>query len=144
MSANVHAMNGTAGGVLGRPNDAPHQESMFYECANDALSTCIQSAGGWKHVAGSLWPAMKPESAYARLKACMDDGAREKLTADEIIGIAKLAREKGCHAWAQFNNQELGYAPPVPVDPQDVQDDLMRQFIAAVKVADQISKRLGK
>jgi hypothetical protein len=123
--------------------NAPNQEALFYETACDAIAACVVAAGGFKRVASTLWPSSKPESAYARLKACLDDGKAEKLTAEEIIGIAKLAKEQGCHAWAQFIGAELGYEIR-PMDPADEATDLQNKFIEAVRLSSQIAERLER
>ena len=119
------------------------QSELFYETANDALGACIQAAGGFKRVAGLLWPSLKPDSAYARLKACLDDGKAEKLTADEIFAIAKMAREKGCHAFAQFAGSELDYEFK-PITPEDQAAELQREFIAATNTLRAIGDRLTR
>lgn len=141
MSGPVHGRKPIGEGVLNPPN---HQPALFYETAADALGSCIQAAGGFKRVAGQLWPSMKAESAYARLKACLDDAKHERLSPDEIIGIAKMAREQGCHAWAQFVATELGYAAPVALDPEDERAALQREFVDGVARLEALARRLSK
>jgi hypothetical protein len=85
------------------------QDSLFYDCENDALRSCIAAAGGFKTVAGLLWPSLKPGTAYSRLTACLDDSKHEKLTFAEIIRIGKLGREADCHALMQYLGAELAY-----------------------------------
>src|SRR5688500_2959577 len=46
------------------------QTKLFYDSVDDAIATTIMAIGGYKKVAVELWPSMKMESAYARLKAC--------------------------------------------------------------------------
>lgn len=44
---------------------------LFYDDEYDAIATAIGSSGKeFKTVAAHIFPDMKPESAYARLKAC--------------------------------------------------------------------------
>ena len=135
-----HGAEATAEAALISPN----QGALFYETAADALGSCIVAAGGFKRVSCSLWPSMKPESAYARLKACIDDSKRECLSPDEIVGIAKMAREQGCHAWAHFCAAELGYAAPVPIDPDDARAELQREFVDGVARLEALARRLGR
>jgi hypothetical protein len=86
------------------------QGKLFYDTANDALVTAILSAGGYKKVSNALWPAKDEKTAYARLKACVDDAKHEKLEFDEVIAIARMAKEKRCHALMQYLASVLGYS----------------------------------
>lgn len=95
-----------------------NQDQLFYDNENDALRTCIAASGGVKVVAGKLWPSMKPTTAYARLAACLEEGRNEKLTFAEIIQVARLAREAGCHALMSYMGAELAYDVK-PVAPKD-------------------------
>lgn len=138
--SSARGADGRAAALLNPPN----QGALFYETASDALGSCILAAGGFKKVAAELWPAMKPESAYARLKACLDDSKHERLSPDEILRVARLGRAAGCHAWAEFCAAELDYAPPVPVDPDDRKAALQREFANGVARLEQLAKLLRR
>lgn len=110
------------------------QGELFFDTENDALRSCIASAGGMKAVAGKLWPALKPPTAYARLAACLDDGKYEKLTFAEIIKIGKLGRDSGCHALMSYLAAELSYE----VRPLSARDEL----VGALEIFEQKSDEL--
>lgn len=110
------------------------QDQLFYDVASDALASAIVAAGGYKRVAAQLWPAMKPVSAYARLKACVDETKHEKLSFDEIIALARMAKEAGNHAVMQYMAQDLGYEVRA-VSPKDELESALANF-------DQQSERL--
>ncbi len=103
---------------------------MLPESLNDALIEAVKACGGSKAVGASLWPAKGVEAAQRSLLACLNPDRNEKLSPDEVLHIERMAREKGCHVIAQYRNATLGYAEPVPVDPQDELADLMRQYLA--------------
>ena len=48
-----------------------NQEQLFYDDENHALRRMIEDGKGYKATATFLWPDMKMESAYARLKDCV-------------------------------------------------------------------------
>jgi hypothetical protein len=58
-----------------------------YQCIDAAI---LDSEHTYKEVAHFLWPGKKPESAYARLKACLNAEKDERLTFGEIIAICKF------------------------------------------------------
>jgi hypothetical protein len=53
-----------------------------------------------------------------------------------------MGREKGVHLIAGFINLELGYAPPVPIDPDDQKAELQRRFIESVQEQKRIAARI--
>lgn len=95
------------------------QENLFHETPEDAIGAVIGACGGFQKVATLLWPTRKPQSAYARLKACLDDSKDEKLTLSEIIAIARMGRESGAHAFMNFLTSELAYTAVKPIAPID-------------------------
>jgi hypothetical protein len=115
-----------------------------HETLNQALLECVQVCGGSKAVGAALWPAKGVEAGRTRLLACLDDGRPEKLSPDEVLLLARMAREKGCHAYAEWVAHDLGYQPPQPADPDDVLADLLRKQneLAALQVAS--SQRIEK
>jgi hypothetical protein len=83
----------------------PEQIPLYHDSINDALGTCILALGGWKEVAGMLWPVLsreKPQTAYTRLKHCVNDGKDEKLSPDELSFIGEKARAVGCYALQDY------------------------------------------
>lgn len=68
------------------------QNKLFFDTVYDAIGSDILDAGGYKVVAGKLWPSMKQASAYARLKSCIDEHKDEKLDPEEVHLIAKMAK----------------------------------------------------
>lgn len=64
---------------------------LFYDDEFDAIATAIGEAKihnkDFKKVAGHLFPDMKPESAYARLKACCSPTGDQRLTFGQVIRL---------------------------------------------------------
>jgi hypothetical protein len=119
------------------------QAELFYDTIYDAIHNAILSCDGFKVVAGKLWPAMKPSSAYARLKSCVDEHKDEKLCMEEVLVIAKLAKERGNHALMQYLGDELGYSIQA-LEPEDERAAIQREFVNAVERLEQIQQRMAR
>jgi hypothetical protein len=120
------------------------QSALFHESFADAVTSAVLAVGGWKKAAGLLWPTMKPESAYARLKACVDDGKAEQLKLDEIVGLGRLARDAGDLSMARYLAAEWGLAEPVVRDPVDQADELRREVRDLLVAANQRLARIER
>lgn len=107
------------------------QESLFIEDINEAIRNTVTALKGPKVVGGLLWPTINPDTAATRMRDCMNPKEREKLGPEELLFLAKLGREKGCHILISFLCGEAGYSVPVPVDPEDERAALQRQVIEA-------------
>ncbi len=61
---------------------------LFYDDEFDAIATAIGDSGKpFKVVAGHIFPDMKPESAYARLKECCNPTGDQRLTFGQVIRL---------------------------------------------------------
>lgn len=98
----------------------------FRESAEDATQAAIHKSGkALKALAFDLWPTLKADSAYARLRGCLNHDRPEKLSADEHIAIARLT---GQYDFLHYVAQELHHSRPEPVAPEDELTGLLRQF----------------
>lgn len=104
-----------------------------FDTVNDALIECVKAAGGSKAVGHKLWPEKAVDAAQRHLLACLNDGKAERLTPDQVLLVAQMARDFGCHAYMAFCARRLSYAEPVPVKPADAADELRRQVLAMGK-----------
>jgi hypothetical protein len=100
-----------------------------FETTTQALIECVKAAGGSKQVGHKVFPEKTVDQAQRHLLNCLNDERQERLTPDQVLLIAKLARDHGCHAYAHHVAQVLGYAEPVPVEPKDEADELRRQLL---------------
>lgn len=101
-----------------------------FECLTDALIDCVKAAGGSKVVGHRVWPEKTVDAAQRHLLNCLNEGKAERLTPDQVLFIARLAREKGCHSYMAHVAQTLSYSEPQPVEPRDEADELRRQVLA--------------
>jgi hypothetical protein len=84
-----------------------NQSSLFHETIYDALGADIAAAGGFKVVAGKLWPA--DSGGAAKLRNAVNLDQPHKLCPDEVLQIKKLAYEVGSTATVDYEAQQLGY-----------------------------------
>lgn len=115
---------------------------LAFESLTDCLIECVKAAGGSKQVGHRVWPEKTVEAAQRHLLNCLNEGKAERLTPDQVILIARLAREHGCHAYAQFVAQSLSYSEPTPIEPRDEADELRRQFIEATQRMAAMAERI--
>lgn len=61
---------------------------LFYDDEFDAITQAINDSGKpWKDVAAHIFPDMKPESAYAKLKKCASPDGDERLTFGQVVRL---------------------------------------------------------
>ncbi|WP_311221360.1 MULTISPECIES: hypothetical protein [unclassified Acidovorax] len=61
---------------------------LFYDDEFDAIATAIGNSGkAFKDVASHMFPDMKVESAYARLKACCNPTGDQRLTFGQVLRL---------------------------------------------------------
>ncbi len=120
-----------------------NQSALFHENIYDALGSDIAAAGGFKVVAGKLWPTEGTATASAKLRNSINPDQPHKLCADEVLAIKRLAREAGSTATVDYEAQQLGFQVSW-VDPADEADELrrdVRDMLAAVsKKLDRIER----
>lgn len=100
-----------------------------FDTLTGTLIECVKAAGGSKSVGMRLWPKKTVEAAQRHLLACLNESKPERLTPEQVLLVARLAREHGCHAYMEFCARALSYAAPQPVRPVDEVDELRRQVL---------------
>lgn len=120
------------------------QSSLFYESFTDALRDTVRACGGAKVVGSKLWPEKSPDAAARLLADCLNEHRAERLSPDHVLMLARLAKERGCHAIVHFQCQELGYTVPSPVEPHDEAAELQRQYIEATRALLKMSERIER
>ncbi len=114
------------------------------ESFNEALIACVKACGGSKQVGPLLWPEKAPDAAQRSLLDCLNEDRPAKLSPEQVLLILRMARGKGCHDGMEFIAAELGYAPPVPIEPRDEVAELQRQFIEAVRAQTELAERIER
>ncbi len=90
---------------------------LFYDDEYDAIATAIGNSGKpFKLVAAHIFPDMKPESAYARLKECCSSTGDQRLTFGQVVRLMQY-----CEAYDPllYACDETLHARPDRKAPQD-------------------------
>lgn len=67
---------------------------LFYEDDRDALTAMIAESGKTrKECDHHLWPNMKPDSAYAKLVACLDINGDEELRFSQVVALMRYCNK---------------------------------------------------
>jgi hypothetical protein len=120
-----------------------NQGTLFFETVYDAIGADISAAGGFKVVAGKLWPTEGSATASAKLRNSINPDQPHKLCPDEVLAIKRLAKEAGSTATVDYEAQQLGYQVAW-VDPKDEGDQLRREYIEAAKAMQRLAERITR
>lgn len=120
------------------------QEPLFMQDEFEALKVDVARAGGAQVIGDMLWPDKGPIKAGEHLNNCLSRDRREKLDYSQIIFIKAEARKVGSFAAQRYENEVIGLAPPVAIEPEDEAAKLQRQFIESQKAMDAILKRMER
>lgn len=118
--------------------------SLFVESIEEAIAEVARACGGRKAFAVAMWPSLPVRDAHNRFDACLNPERREKFDLCDLLYIAKRGREAGCHSLMLYLARETGYTDPQPIEPEDERDQLRRDYIATVKMQQQIADRLER
>lgn len=104
---------------------------LFYDDEFDAIATAIGGCGKpFKVVAAHMFPDLKPESAYARLKACTSVTGDERLTFGQTVRLMAFCE---CYDPLLYACDETLHARPDRKAPED----------EAIKLVEVISQATG-
>lgn len=122
------------------------QLALIHEDFDSALMACVQALGGAKEVGVMLRPEYEedPDKAARWLLACLNPNRDEKLSWQQTFHIMRKARDAGVHVAMAYIAQNIGYADPQPIEPEDEKAALMRQFIQATKTMQAITARMDQ
>lgn len=96
------------------------QSDLWHDTSLDAVGASVEASGGKKRVASKLWPTLDPANAASRLRGGLNPEHAQKLDIDELIAIARLAKEVGDHTFMLYLGRVLGYEIK-PLNPEEVE-----------------------
>lgn len=118
------------------------QLPLIVDSMNDAIRDTVRALGV-KEIARELWPAKGSDAAARYLNDCLNPDREQKLSVEEVLHVARKAREAGIYTITAFFNAATGFAPPVPVEPEDERAALQREFIEHAKRMERIIAQIG-
>lgn len=113
---------------------------LFYDDEFDAIRQAISDSGQpFKLVAAHMFPDMKPESAYAKLKRCTDSNGDERLTFGQVIRLMNF-----CNAYDPLFHacDETLHARPDRKAPDDEAVKLVEVIETAASTMERAMKAL--
>jgi len=117
------------------------QRQLFFESLTEAIRDTITALGGPKAVGHHLKPEKSPDAAGRWLNDTLNDSRPDLLSHDHLLLLAQMGRRAGVHNIMTQLCRECGYADPVPMDPEDEQAQLQKEFIRA---AENVTTALGR
>lgn len=113
---------------------------LFYDDEYDAIASAIGNSGKpFKEVAAFMFPDMKPESAYARLKDCCSPTGTQRLSFGQVIRLMAF-----CEAYDPLLHacDETLHARPDRKAPEDEAVKLVEVINAAADTMDRAMKAI--
>ncbi len=113
---------------------------LFYDDEFDAIATAIGDSGKpFKHVASHIFPDLKPETAYARLKECCSPVGDQRLTFGQVIRLMAY-----CEAYdpLQYACDETLHARPDRKAPEDEAVKLVEVIASAANTMERAMKAM--
>ncbi|MDP2074615.1 hypothetical protein [Hydrogenophaga sp.] len=90
---------------------------LFYDDEFDAITQAVNDSGKtWKQVAAHIFPDMKPDSAYARLKTCASATGDQRLTFGQVLRLMAFCE---CYDPLMHACDETLHARPDRKAPED-------------------------
>ena len=120
------------------------QLELVHEGVIDVARSLVSALGGPKIVGPRLFPQKAPEAAARYLLDCLNPDRAHDLGLEGFVTLMRWARDQGVHLGLYWLCDELGYARPAPVDPEDARAELQRQVIDAVNRLEVLTKKLAK
>ena len=115
------------------------QSKLFFEDEYEALALMISSSDKTvSELSYFLFPDKKPETAYARLKACLNPEKDERLTFGQIIAAMKFCE---CYEPLMYACDETLHARP---DRKAAADEEVRIVEAINGAADVMNRAMKK
>ena len=113
---------------------------LFYDDEFDAIATAIGNSGKtFKLVAAHMFPDMKPESAYARLKDCCTATGTQRLSFGQVVRLMVY-----CEAYdpLQYACDETLHARPDRKAPEDEAVKLVEVMNAAANTMERAMRAM--
>ena len=83
------------------------------------------------------------DQAATWVRDCINPTRRERFTPEHVVWLLRAGRQAGVHSAMNFIAADAGYAAQ-PIEPEDERDQLRRDYIATVKMQQQIADRLER
>lgn len=114
---------------------------LFYDDEHHAIRAVVESGKGYKKTASHLWPAMKPESAYSKLKHAVNGAHGEHLKLGEVRALMVFNERFDVLLWLC---DECSHSRPMPIAPRDEAAQLAKTIANASQVLNRAVEALER
>lgn len=116
------------------------QTKLWFDDEFEALNLMISnSQKSSKELASFLFPHLKPDSAYARLKACLNPEKDERLTFGQIVAAMKFCE---CYEPLLYACDETFHARPARISPADEEVKIVEAINGAAEIMQKAMKQM--
>jgi hypothetical protein len=105
-----------------------NQTALWHDTIYDAIGADIAACGGYKVVAGKLWPAENPTTAATKLRNAVNPDQAQKLCPEEVMQIKQLAKATGSTATIDYESRAMSFAVQW-IEPEQELEQLQRQIV---------------
>jgi hypothetical protein len=118
------------------------QAKLWYEDEYEALNLMVSNSQKTpKELAAYLFPHLKLDSAYARLKACLNSEKDERFTFGQIVAAMKFCE---CYDPLMYACDETLHARPDRKAPKDEEVKLVEAINGAASVLNKAMRQLDQ
>jgi hypothetical protein len=115
---------------------------LFYDDEYDALNTAVSNSGReLKAIAQAIWPGMKADSAYAKIKACLNRLGDQQFKFHEYIALMRFC---GQYDPLFYICDETLHARPPRIAPEDEEVKLVEALTCAIETVNRATAALER
>jgi len=119
-----------------------NQKPLFISDIYDALSDVVRALGGPKAVGALMRPELPADQAGRWVSDCLNREHRTRFDPEHVLWLLKQARAAESHAAMAWIEETCGYAPPVPVNPEDEAVRLQREMVGLMARMETLASQL--
>lgn len=114
---------------------------LLYDDDFHALRVCIEQGKGYEKTAAHLWPGMKLQSAYAKLKACSSERGDQRLKFREYVEVMRF---NGMYDVLYYICDETLHNRPTQKKPEDEEAKIASVLESAAATMEGAMKALDR
>lgn len=115
---------------------------MNYETEFEALDCLIASSKRtYKEVAHHIYPHLRVDSAYSRLKLCLNPDKEDKLSLGEILAICRFCER---YDILMYLADECGFKRPEPKPKEDFASELRKDCLKMKEFFEQMAEKMER
>lgn len=103
------------------------QLALVHDDVNEVVRSLVAALGGAKVIGPRLFPQKSPDAAARYLLDCLNPNRDHDIGTEGFVTLLKWAREAGIHLGMHWLCDELHYARPQTIEPEDHAAEILRR-----------------